>query len=314
MLTDPTTSSHPGDRTKSDAGGRPAEQGYGNVSARPAQASFDYTLIPADIAKTAREAAVEIKRRLQRASVDIIEAGAALLKVKAALPHGMFLLWLHAEFGWTPRTARSWMKVAERLAGKTEMISALPPTALQLLATAPESATQEIDDRVREGARPTVQEVKRTIKNARERDGATMADPSGGSASHQGRKLVGELTEVVRRHAEADATVLIDRLRSLLEPLDAVRGKLAAGKPVKSSLATCGKQAEDLLDELYRLTGAGPGSAPARERCLRGDLREVESVLRRIVNHAQASRETRHVPPETDFESACAKINGLLAN
>jgi hypothetical protein len=42
---------------------------------------------------------------------DIIEVGNDLQAVKDALPHGQFLPWLKAEFGWSERSAQNFMSV-----------------------------------------------------------------------------------------------------------------------------------------------------------------------------------------------------------
>jgi hypothetical protein len=67
---------------------------------------------------------------------DVIAVGDELLAAKARLPYGRFGPWLQAEFGWTERTARHFMAVAERFGPKAEIISelAIAPTAAYLLA------------------------------------------------------------------------------------------------------------------------------------------------------------------------------------
>jgi hypothetical protein len=79
-------------------------------------------------------------------------------------------------------------------------------------------------------------------------------------------------------------------------------------------LASCGRTAELLLDELYRLTGARPGSGRNKERRLRGDWREIEGILRRLVGHARASRETTHKPMLNTIGKAHAVLARLLAD
>jgi hypothetical protein len=76
-----------------------------------------------------------------------IEDDQELLAVKEALPHGQFLRWLRAEFGWPERTARNFMAVAEQF-GKSAIIAELPtqPTAAYLLAA------PAVPDEAREGS------------------------------------------------------------------------------------------------------------------------------------------------------------------
>jgi hypothetical protein len=275
---------------------------------------FDYTALADEVATLARDSAVDIRKRLGQAAKDIIEAGQVLLRVKAALPYGVFRQWIHAEFGWSARTATGWMSAAESLGGRTEIISVLSPTALLALATAPECAVREIEARVREGARPTVHEVQRTVSSARETSRSTAAGPPGGAALNPGRKLAGELTETVRRHGQADVVALVNGLRDLTAALNSVCDKLAHRKPATSMLASCGRTAEALLDELYRLTGARPGSGRNQERRLRGNWREIEGILRRLVGHARASRETTHKPTINAITKIHAALAQLLAD
>jgi hypothetical protein len=85
------------------------------------QPGFDYTPLAAKTANKVKEAADRIRQTVKRTIDDIITVGNDLLEVKEVLPHGQFTPWLRAEFGWTERTARNFMAVAEQF-GKTEMI------------------------------------------------------------------------------------------------------------------------------------------------------------------------------------------------
>jgi DUF3102 family protein len=57
------------------------------------------------------ELANEIRKVGKRA---IGEIGERLIKAKALAGHGSWLPWLKREFGWSERTARSYIAVAER--------------------------------------------------------------------------------------------------------------------------------------------------------------------------------------------------------
>ena len=91
--------------------------------------------------------AERIRQTVKRTIEDIIAVGNDLLAVKESLDHGQFGAWIRAEFGWTDRTARNFMAVAEQFGAKSEMISDLKiaPTAAYLLASpsAPDEARQE---------------------------------------------------------------------------------------------------------------------------------------------------------------------------
>jgi hypothetical protein len=61
----------------------------------------------------ARADAALIKGLMRRTAEDVITIGQALIRQKAALPHGSFLPWIEAEFEMTDRTARRFMSVAD---------------------------------------------------------------------------------------------------------------------------------------------------------------------------------------------------------
>src|SRR5947209_19036892 len=73
---------------------------------------FDYGRLDAPVAEKARAAAEHIRDRVKKTLQDIIEIGDELLAVKEALPHGRFLPWLRAEFGWGHRLAENFISVA----------------------------------------------------------------------------------------------------------------------------------------------------------------------------------------------------------
>jgi hypothetical protein len=107
--------------------------------------AYDHSSLDGRAAARIRGIAARIRERLKRTIEDIIEIGRDLLAVRADLDHGQFGPWLRSEFGWTERTARNFMTVAECF-GKTEIISDLQiePTAAYLLAapSTPENARQ----------------------------------------------------------------------------------------------------------------------------------------------------------------------------
>ncbi len=74
---------------------------------------FNYDLLETKLADKVRSAADRIRERVKKTVEDIIEVGNDLLAVKEALPHGQFLPWLKAEFGWSERSAQNFMSVAE---------------------------------------------------------------------------------------------------------------------------------------------------------------------------------------------------------
>ena len=90
---------------------------------------------PPDNIKSDIDAARErIKSRMAKTAQDIIEIGRDLANVKKLLSHGEFQEWIQTELGISPRTAQNFMNVTNRLGGKSEMISLLPPAVVYALA------------------------------------------------------------------------------------------------------------------------------------------------------------------------------------
>lgn len=105
------------------------------MSAVVVQTTFNYAALAPDT-RTIVEAATDRLHVLERKTGEqIIEIGKVLLQVKVDIPHGQFLPWLDAEFGWTERHARRFMDVAEHF--KSDKLSDLKmaPSALYLLAS-----------------------------------------------------------------------------------------------------------------------------------------------------------------------------------
>ena len=111
----------------------------GELVVRPK--GFDYSSLEAQLAGQVRSTAERIRQKVKKTLDDLIDIGNDLKRIKDSLNHGQFGRWLQTEFGWTERTARNFMAVAEHF-GKTEIISDLQiqPTAAYLLA-APSART-----------------------------------------------------------------------------------------------------------------------------------------------------------------------------
>jgi hypothetical protein len=124
----------------------------------------------ANVTHALAEHAEAIRRLGRRAVQDIIEIGSRLIEAKKIAPHGAWLPWLDHEFGWTERTARRYMSVAE-LAAKSDNVSDLnvPISALYSLAapSTPAEAIDEIAERSAAGKRLSISVVRQTIAAAR---------------------------------------------------------------------------------------------------------------------------------------------------
>jgi hypothetical protein len=138
------------------------------IESRP---TFEYAVLPPEVAEDLRCVARNIRRRVKRAVADIVEIGLDLLAVKDRLPHGQFTPWLQTEFGWSERQARNFMNVADWLRPKTAILADLPiqPTAAYLLAapSVPDEARQEAVERAEAGEEINTAVAREIVADAR---------------------------------------------------------------------------------------------------------------------------------------------------
>jgi hypothetical protein len=92
----------------------------------------------------------------KRIARDIIEIGERLIEVKGALPHGAWLPWIDAEFGWSQQTARNFMDVADRFGSlKSQDIGDFTIEASALYALSGPKVDQQLREAVVEAAQST---------------------------------------------------------------------------------------------------------------------------------------------------------------
>jgi hypothetical protein len=132
---------------------------------------FDYALIADEgIAEQVRSAADKIRQMIRKTLAEIIEIGRTLLTVKEALPHGQFLNWLSAEFGWRERSVQNVMAVATRF-GESAKFADLPiqPSAAYVLAapSVPDKAREVAVNRAEAGEQITVKVAEEIVARAK---------------------------------------------------------------------------------------------------------------------------------------------------
>ena len=123
---------------------------------------------------------------------NIIAIGRHLVEARDHAGHGAWLSWIETKFGWSDQTARRYIHVYElsRDAKFNTLVDfALPVAALYQLAApkTPETARQEIADRLAVGEKPTYAEVKETIARAKQ-----PVEPEIGGAGDDDRQGHGE--------------------------------------------------------------------------------------------------------------------------
>jgi hypothetical protein len=181
---------------------------------------FDYAPLEAQVAEQARSTAERIRERLKKTLEDLIGVGNDLLEIKKELPHGQFGAWLKAEFGWSERTARYFMSVAEGF-GKTARVAELTidPTAAYLLAapSAPDEARQTAVERAEAGEHVTTAVAKEILAETRKkRPRRGKAIP----ADKLGVRLVKSLERYKERWNQKELAELARQLREFADALE----------------------------------------------------------------------------------------------
>jgi len=185
---------------------------------------FNYDLLEMKLADKVRSAADRIRERVKKTVEDIIEVGNDLLAVKEALPHGQFLPWLKAEFGWSERSAQNFMGVAEQF--KSAKIADLPiqPSAAYLLAapSVPDEAREKAVEKAEAGEEITFAAAREIVAEARKkkrpkRQKTIPADKLGG-------RLVSVLERYRDRWNPKELAELARQLREFADSLDSQKG------------------------------------------------------------------------------------------
>lgn len=138
------------------------------------QQLFDYASLDNETRVFVQEKAQSIHARLKRTAEDVIAIGLDLIDVKSQLEHGQFQHWVYSEFSMTYRTALNFMRVAERFAGKSEIISLLSVTVLYELAapSTPDVVIKMVESGDIDPTLPAIREAKRETQIVDEHNAA----------------------------------------------------------------------------------------------------------------------------------------------
>lgn len=187
----------------------------------PVVVGFEYSQLSTEIAENLRTTAARIREKVKKTLEDIIEVGNDLLSVKDTLPHGAFGDWLRAEFGWTDRTARNFMAVAQHFGAKTEIISDLgiTPTAAYMLAapSAPDEARELALERAEAGEQVTPTVAKEILAKARKK---VAEMPKTISTEDLATKLLRSLERFRDRWSAKEITELVRHLREFADQVE----------------------------------------------------------------------------------------------
>jgi Protein of unknown function (DUF3102) len=155
-------------------------------------------------AALAKRTADKVRKHQRRTVAEIISIGTDLIQVKDAVGHGHFGEWIAAEFNWTARTARNYIRAAERFGRRSETVSVLAPATIYLLSakSTPESIVENVISKLENDEPIDLIHVEDQVRRAREDAKRERKQALAASKDARGEQR--------RQQAEADAPQLPD--------------------------------------------------------------------------------------------------------
>lgn len=137
---------------------------------------FDYGTFSQSDRETLRVCVGEVASLTRKSCEQVIELGRILARAQPVVA-GKFKHWVRIECGITDRTARNYLRVAERFGGRLDVVErlAVPPTMLIKLATADDWIVESVLTRVGDGETLTVADVAELVRKPRQK--ASEASP-----------------------------------------------------------------------------------------------------------------------------------------
>jgi hypothetical protein len=189
----------------------------------PVPETFDYSAIDADVVANLRRQADRIKKRISKATQDLIDIGRDLLAAKRQiLDHGEFVKWVEAEVRIARRTAQAYMAIARLADDKGAAIALLPPTTVHRLAakSAPPEVVSEVVAKARSGDVLPDRTVFEMISEAKlQKRQTTLQEKSAPclpKQSGKAREQAGQNVEVTRQSRETQTSEAADVLFAAL--------------------------------------------------------------------------------------------------
>lgn len=261
----------------------------------PAGERFDYSQVPPEVAKHARDTARIYHVTLKRTARDILEVGRMLIQVKESLKHGLWMKWRDAELGLSHHTATDWMNYARTFSGVEEMVEHLSVSSLKPLARVSEPVRQTVLAKAQKGEVRTKSNVERAI--AGEEVGSELPK------SPQSRSLKKEIAGIRRRCFSSDFALLAEAIKRLSKAASVVaaRQETIDRSDAEHDVASLAAGADTVLQQLYVITGVIFDSEEGQKRRLTGLSKELGDVLGKLAAIDSP-------------ESKCASESSLLAS
>ena len=173
--------------------------------------SFDYSALDAETASNLRAQANRIRKRVGKATQDLIDIGCDLLAAKKnLLDHGEFIKWVESEVGIARRTAQAYMAIAKLTDENGAAIALLPPTTAHRLAakSTPSEVVSEVVAKAKSGDVVPDRRVSEMISEAKSQK--RRAEGLEGNSLHRvkqyqrycDRQETQEKAEAARQHRE----------------------------------------------------------------------------------------------------------------
>jgi len=184
---------------------------------------FDYSVFDADTASNLRSQATRIRKRIGKATQDLIDIGRDLLAAKKNLvDHGAFIDWVETEVGIVRRTAQAYMALAKFADDNGAAIALLPPTTAHRLAakSAPPEIVSEVvskalsgqvlpDRAVAEMILAAKSQKERTFDHYRKCCELQEEQQEAGPARQNREKRTSEAAEMLLKSLGADGVALV---------------------------------------------------------------------------------------------------------
>ena len=172
---------------------------------------FDYSSFDAETASNLRGQANRIRKRIGKATQDLIDIGRDLLAAKKhLLDHGEFIKWVESEVGIVRRTAQAYMAIAKLAEEKGAAIALLPPSTAHRLAakSTPSEVVSEVVSKAESGDVLPDRRVAEMISEAKSQQRGTEQLESKGChrvkqyQQHREPQEVRQKAEAARQHRE----------------------------------------------------------------------------------------------------------------
>jgi Protein of unknown function (DUF3102) len=182
---------------------------------------FDYSAFDAETASNLRAQANRIRKRIGKATQDLIDIGRDLLAAKKhLLDHGEFITWVESEVGIVRRTAQAYMAVAKLADEKGAAIALLPPTTAHRLAakSTPSEVVSEVVAKAQSGDVVPDRRVSEMISEAKSQKRRTEHPERNGFhrveqyQRYRKPQEVGQEAEQARQHREKMTAEAADML------------------------------------------------------------------------------------------------------